>query len=79
MVGSSERAVLVAFGAAVREQRRQLGLSQEAFAEKARLHRTYIGGIERGERNVALLNIRRIADALEVSMADLMNSAEVHM
>lgn len=59
--------ILAAFGQAVKERRRELGLSQEAFAEKAQLHRTYIGGIERGQRNVAFLNIIRIAQALDLT------------
>jgi transcriptional regulator with XRE-family HTH domain len=49
-----------------------LGLSQEAFAEKADLHRTYIADIERGKRNVSLRNIEKIAGALNLSMSELM-------
>jgi transcriptional regulator with XRE-family HTH domain len=52
------------------------GLSQEALAERAGLHRTYIGGIERGERNVSLVNIGLLADALDVSLAALMSAVE---
>ena len=59
-------------GKAVRERRHSLRLSQEALAEKAGLHWTYIGGIERGERNVSLINIVRVARALEVTPAKLM-------
>lgn len=59
-------------GRAVREHRTALGWSQEALAERAGLHWTYIGGIERGERNVALLNITAIARALAVKPADLL-------
>ncbi len=65
-----------AFGRAIRELRIGQGLSQEALAERSGLHRTYIGGIERGERNVSLVNIGRLADALDVSMATLMAAAE---
>ncbi len=59
------------FGETVREIRKQRNLSQEEFAEKCGLHRTYIGGIERGERNVSLLNIIKMAQALDVTVADL--------
>lgn len=63
---------LVKFGERVRQRRQSQGVSQEKLAELAELHRTYIGGIERGERNVALLNILRIAKALEASPCDLL-------
>lgn len=64
--------VLVRFGRRVRELRQGMGVSQEGFAEECELDRTYIGGIERGERNLALRNIERIADALGISIAELM-------
>jgi len=51
----------------------QRGLSQEQLAFKANLHRTYIGMIERAEKNITLLNIERIANALEISINDLFN------
>ena len=54
----------VLFGRAVRRLREEQGYSQESFAEACGLHRTYIGSIERGERNVALLNIWAIAETL---------------
>jgi len=60
-----------AFGKRVRELRDRLGLSQEELAERAGLHRNYIGGIERGERNVAILNVARLASGLGVSIAEL--------
>ncbi len=56
----------VALGRAIRELRRAAGISQEVLAERARLHRTYVGGIERGERNVSFGNLLRLADALGV-------------
>ena len=59
-------------GQAIRARRLALKLSQEKLAEKAHLHWTYIGGIERGERNVSLLNILRIARALNVTPSDLL-------
>ncbi|MDZ4684183.1 MAG: helix-turn-helix transcriptional regulator [Planctomycetaceae bacterium] len=63
--------VLQQFGLRVREQRKEQGLSQEAFADKCGLDRTYIGGIERGERNVALRNIAVIASALGLTVSEL--------
>jgi transcriptional regulator with XRE-family HTH domain len=59
------------FGERVRELRKKKGLSQEALALACDLDRTYIGGIERGERNVSLVNIQRIADALGVPVREL--------
>ncbi len=76
MVRAKTASILVAFGRAVRDFRLSRGLSQEALAERAGLHRTYIGGIERGERNVGLVNIGLLADALEVELATLMAAAE---
>lgn len=61
------------FGATVRKLRSQQGLSQEQLAEKANLHRTYIGMIERGEKNITLENIEKIAKALGITLAELMN------
>lgn len=59
--------VLQSFGARVRAERERFGMSQETLADRAGLHRTYVGGIERGERNVGLLNIARLARALGIS------------
>ncbi len=66
---------LAALGLAVRLHRQKAGLSQERLADLASLHRTYIGGIERGERNVGYLNLVAIAKALEVPLADLVRTA----
>jgi transcriptional regulator with XRE-family HTH domain len=66
------RALFVSFGRVVRERRASLGLSQEELADRAGLHRTYVGSIERGERNPSLLNIARLALALRVKPSDLM-------
>ena len=61
------------FGAHIRYLRNQQQLSQEQLAEKAGMHRTYIGMVERGERNPALLNLIRLAEALEVSLTSVMD------
>ena len=63
--------VLARFGKRVRENRNALGLSQEAFADKCKLDRTYISGIERGKRNLSLRNIKVIADALGTTISEL--------
>lgn len=59
------------FGDRVRELRRARGFSQEELADRARIHRTYMGGVERGERNPCLKNIAALADALGVSLEEL--------
>lgn len=63
---------LILFGKAVRRIREQKGLSQEGLADLCHLHRTYIGGIERGERNVGLLNLLRLSKALKVLPSELL-------
>lgn len=68
----SDLKVLKAFGAVVRAKREVLdNMSQEELADRAGLHRTYIGGVEQGRRNLSLLNIMKIAKALEVEPEDL--------
>lgn len=59
------------FGKALRERRHKLGVSQEEFADICGLDRTYVGGIERGERNVALVNIEKLARALKIPLSEL--------
>ena len=59
------------FGKAVRNERERQGISQEELAHRSGLHRTYIGGVERGERNLGLENIVRIAKALGVTPSRL--------
>lgn len=66
--------VRVRFGKALRERRRRLGVSQEEFADLCGLDRTYVGGIERGERNVGLVNIEKLARALKISLCELFRS-----
>jgi len=61
------------FAAKLRDVRLERGLSQEALADEAGLHRTYIGSVERGERNISIDNIERLANALSVDVAELMS------
>jgi transcriptional regulator with XRE-family HTH domain len=65
-----------ALGLAIRELRRTTGISQEAFAASCGLHRTYIGGIERGERNLSLRVVERLAAAIDVEPLTLLTPAE---
>ena len=61
----------IRFGRAVRSRRQKLGVSQEEFADMCGLDRTYVGGIERGERNLALVNIEKIARTFRISLSEL--------
>lgn len=71
-----QRDILARFGERLRELRKQQGLSQEAFADLCGLDRTYVGGVERGERNVALRNIAAMAKALSISISKLTEDIE---
>ncbi len=64
------------FGYAVKLRREELGLTQEDLADKAGIHRTYLSDVERGTRNLSLVNIERLAAALAVSLADLFAAVE---
>jgi len=68
------KAIRQAFGDRVRQARKRTGISQEALADLCGLHRTYIGSVERGERNVSLVNIHAIAKALNLSAQSLFES-----
>src|SRR3989344_8149174 len=68
---SMKSSVLVKFGNKVQKERKRLGLSQEELAAKAGVHRTYIGMIERAEKNITLENIEKIAKALSLSLPDI--------
>jgi transcriptional regulator with XRE-family HTH domain len=75
VLGALSRAeILKRFGETLREHRQRAGLSQEKLAAKAGIDRTYVGGAERGERNVALVNIVRLAEALDIAPAELLRS-----
>lgn len=76
MQADEKRELLRRFGACVRDHRRRAGLSQEKLAALAGLDRTYVGGIERGERNVAVINVVRIARALAVHPMELLRAID---
>ncbi len=67
------KSLLTKFGQKVREERLNRGFSQEELALKAGVHRTYIGMIERGEKNITLLNIEKIAKSLDITISELTN------
>lgn len=67
-----KKEILVKFGNKVRKERLKQHLSQEAFADKVGVHRTYIGMIERAEKNVTLVTIEKIAKTLGISVNELM-------
>lgn len=66
-----KKEVLIKFGNKVREQRLLLGLSQEELAGRAGVHRTYVGMIERAEKNITLTNVEKIAKALKLSIDEI--------
>ena len=72
MISNSE--ILKKLGDRVRELRKEKAISQEELAHRADLHRTYIGMIERAEKNITLLNIERIANALDITVSNLMKT-----
>ena len=67
-----KKPILIKFAKRVREERKKLKLSQEEFAAKAGFHRTYIGMIERAERNITLANIAKLAKALRITISALL-------
>lgn len=73
-VKPNESHLVHVFAMNVRQRRLELGLSQEELAERAGVHRTYVGMLERSEKNVTIYNIERIAAALELSPATLLKS-----
>ena len=75
MTDADRSPLLKAFGNAVREYRKAQGFSQEGFAHYCGLDRSYMGGVERGERNVTFLNILRIAKAMQCQPSDLLIDA----
>ena len=63
--------VALEFGRRVRQRRHELGWSIEGLAERVGLHWTYVGSVERGERNISLVNIVKLAEALDVDVGEL--------
>ncbi len=76
ILNMSKKKILVQFGEKVRELRKEKGLSQEELSYKSDLHRTYIGMIERAEKNITLANIEKIAKGLNVDLKELFNSTK---
>lgn len=72
----SQCAHLIPFGESVRRQRESQGLSQEKLADLCGVHRTYIGGIERGERNPTLKTMIKISNALGVPLSEMIRTME---
>ena len=68
---------LVSLGIAIKDLRLKAGLSQEAFADELGIDRSYVGGIERGEHNVALVNLLKIATTLNMTLAQLVHKAKL--
>lgn len=68
--------VLQSLGKALREAREKRGLSQEALSLETGVHRNYIGGVERGERSPSVAAVAKLADALDISLADLFREAD---
>jgi transcriptional regulator with XRE-family HTH domain len=68
---------LLALGSAIRQVRLDLGWSQERLASEAEIDRSYMGGVERGEHNLSVINIGRIADVLGLSLAELFAKAKL--
>lgn len=71
----SKHNILNTFGENVKKYRRKLDISQEELADRAGLHRTYIGMIERAEKNITLVNMEKIATALQVKIEDLIKDS----
>ncbi len=71
MEGKRHGRARLVFAENVRKFRQKYSLSQEALAERAYLHRTYVGSVERGERNISIDNMERLAEALGVKLRDM--------
>ena len=74
MSANIEQRFLHDIGFRIRERRQALGFTQEDLAAKTHLHRTYIGSVERGERNLSILNLRQIAKSLRTTISELLGN-----
>jgi transcriptional regulator with XRE-family HTH domain len=74
-----DNTIKLAFGKALRKLREQAGLTQESLAELAGVHRTYMGDVERGERNVAIVNMVRMSQALGLPLSRVVREMEKHL
>jgi transcriptional regulator with XRE-family HTH domain len=74
----NEDGIQLAVGSAIRRRREAAGLSQEKLADACGLHRTYVGSVERGERNLSIRNLQRICSALRCTASELLAEAERH-
>ncbi len=73
---NDKRCYRLVFARRLRQMRNKQGLSQEDLARKCGLHRTYVGSVERGERNISIDNMERLATALRVSLLELLKDAD---
>lgn len=73
MASLKDKKLLLEIGGRIRAQREAKGWTQQQFADQCGMHRTYVAGTERGERNVTILSLKRLADVLRVSLADLVS------
>jgi len=71
-----ERSFLLRVGKAIREAREKKGWSQEELGFQSRVHRTYVGAVERGERNVSLLSLRKITQSLKIPIASVLEGVD---
>lgn len=69
---SKQHTYLKKVGLNIRQARKEKGMSQESLALAADLDRSYVGGVERGERNIAIVNLKKIADALKIQVSELL-------
>ena len=67
------RQFLIFLGKKIRQEREKLGISQEELGKLAKVHRTYVGMVERGEKNITIFNLRRFAEAFKIKVRDLLD------